>query len=289
MAKTQRESIAPRLDKDARREKMTLAPQPVKSREAGIRLADFDETLLPFTAEEAMAEASRCLFCPGAPCANTCLLGNDIPGAMWLLSQGDFLGAAKLYRETSPMPEICGRICPQESLCEGACVLGKKGDPVALGRLEAFVADYERLTQGLPTDMAGPDTGRHVAIVGGGPAGIANAEWLRRAGHAVTIYEALPEPGGLLIYGIPGFKLNKAIVQAKVDRLRELGVNFICNVRVGEDISLNELRDKYDAVFLECRCEAAPRRHGHARRPSCHRVPDPGELTPCIPAGGSRR
>ncbi len=250
MATTEKQSIAPRLDKDARRERMALAPQPVLNRDPEARLNDFDEILVPFTPEQAMAEASRCLLCPGAPCANACLLGNDIPGAMWLISQGDFLGAAKLYRQTSAMPEICGRVCPQESLCEGTCVLGKKGAPIALGRLEAFVADYERTRQGLPTDMVGPDTGKHVAIIGAGPAGIAAADWLRRFGHAVTVYEALPEPGGLLIYGIPSFKLNKQIVKEKIDQLREMGVRFICNSRVGKDIAFEELRQQYDAIFI---------------------------------------
>lgn len=243
-------SIAPRLEKEARREKMALPPQPLLERPPEVRLNDFEEIMLPFTAEQAIAEASRCLFCPGAPCANACLLGNDIPGAMWLISQGDFLAAARLYRETSAMPEICGRVCPQERLCESACVLGKKGDPVALGRLEMFVADYQRLSEGLPTDGVGPDTGKRVAIVGSGPAGIAAAEWLRRAGHAVTMYEALPEPGGLLVYGIPSFKLNKEIVRAKIDQLRALGVEIICNTRIGKDIPLAELRNQYDAVFL---------------------------------------
>ncbi len=244
-----KESIAPRLDKEARRQRMALPPQPVLERSAAERLRDFAETAIPFSPEQAMAEASRCLLCPGAPCAAHCLLSNDIPGAMWLISQGDFLGAAALYRQTSPMPEICSRICPQQSLCEGACVLGKSGTPIALGRLERFVADYERAHDG-HTVVDAPDTGFRVAVIGSGPAGIAAADWLRRAGHAVTIYEALPEPGGLLVYGIPTFKLDKRVVREKLDHLRARGVTLICNVHVGRDVPFEAVRQQHDAVFI---------------------------------------
>lgn len=244
-----KESLAPRLDKDARREKMLLPPQPVQSRSVAHRLTDFAEVLLPFTEAEAMAEAARCISCPGAPCVNACLLNNDIPGAMWLISQGDFLGAARLYQETSAMPEICGRICPQENLCEGACVLGKKGTPLALGRLEAFAIDYAAARDPyLPVSL--PSTGRHVGIIGSGPAGLTAADWLRRHGHAVTVYEAYPEPGGLLTYGIPNFKLEKETVRERVDALQLRGVKFICNTLIGTDIPFDDLRTQFDAVFV---------------------------------------
>jgi len=244
-----KESLAPRLDKDARRQKMALPPQPVLERSAAERLGDFAETAIPFTPDQAIAEASRCLLCPGAPCAARCLMGNDIPGAMWLISQGDFLGAATLYRQTSAIPEVCGRICPQEELCEGACVLAKHGTPVALGHLEVFVTDYERAHSG-HVAANGPATGRRVAVIGSGPAGIAAADWLRRAGHAVTIYEALPEPGGLLIYGVPTFKLDKGIVRDIFARLQARGISLICNTRVGRDVPFEAIYQQYDAVFI---------------------------------------
>ena len=133
---------------------------------------------------------------------------NDIPGALWLISQGDFLGAAKLYRQTSPIPEICGRVCPQERLCEGACVLSKYSLAPALGQLEVFVTDYQRLIENWDTSDLPPFTDKTVAVIGSGPAGLAVAEALIKRGHSVTVFEAAPSPGGLLLYGIPSFKLN---------------------------------------------------------------------------------
>ncbi len=250
MTTDQMQSIAPRLEKDARREKMSIPPQPATTREPAMCLSDFDETLIPFSAEQAVTEASRCLYCPGAPCMKACVLGNDIPGAMWLISQGDFSGAAELYRKTSTMPEFCGRVCPQESLCEGACVLGKKGEPVALGRLEVFVADYDRAHRAPPDRRTAAPSGKHVGVVGSGPAGLSAAKRLRESGHSVTVYEALPKPGGLLVYGIPNFKLPKALVSARIDELRDIGVQFYCNTRIGEDVPFDEILAQHDALFV---------------------------------------
>ncbi len=239
-----------KLEKEERRRKMALPPQPIRTRSVEERLADFDEVNISFTPEEAMAEADRCLLCPGGPCQRACPLSNNLPEAMWLISQGDFIAAANVYRQTSLLPDICSRVCPQERLCEGGCALSNKGQGVALGKLEQFVVDYQRTTEGFPEGERLPDTGKRVAVVGAGPAGLTVAEILRRAGHAVCVYEAWPFPGGLLVYGIPGFKLDKKIVAQKIDYLVDMGITFVTNTRVGKDIMLNELAAQYDAVFL---------------------------------------
>lgn len=239
-----------RLEKEERRRKMALEPQPRAVRPAEARLRDFNEISINFTPEQAVAEADRCIMCPGAPCTKACPLSNDHPEAMWLITHGDFIAAANVYRQTSVLPDICSRVCPQESLCEGACVLGKKGQPVALGKLEQFVVDYQRATEGFPEGERRPDTGKKVAVVGAGPAGLAVAEILRRAGHSVRVYEAWPYAGGLLTYGIPAFKLDKAVVTEKVAYLRDMGIEFVVNTRVGEGVMLGDLAAEYDAVFL---------------------------------------
>ncbi len=234
-----------------RKAKMKLPHQPVPIRPAAERIRDFEEVVLSYTAEQAIAEANRCILCPEAKCREACPLHNDIPGAMWLISQGDFIGAANKYRETSIFPEICGRVCPQERLCEGACVLGKRGEPVALGALERFVADYQRQTQGLPLPPVAPATGNLVAVVGSGPAGLAVAEELTKRGHEVVVYEAWPEPGGLLLYGIPSFKLPKRLVHEKIAYLKRLGVRFMTNTRIGQGLTVDDLFSAgFDAVFL---------------------------------------
>ncbi len=253
MADDKNEALTlPRIDSATRKHKMSLEPVLPKERPPEERIGDFDEIMIPFTPEEAMAEAERCILCPGAQCQKACPLSNYIPMAMWLITQGRFEEAAEVYRQTSPMPEICGRVCPQERLCEGACVLGKKGTPVALGRLEAFVADYHRQKHGgkFPVRQPGPDTGKKVAVIGAGPAGLTVAELMREAGHAVTVYEKWPEGGGLLVYGIPSFKLDKELVHSKLESLEEIGVEFVYGVKIGQDIPLAEIIEKYDAVFL---------------------------------------
>jgi glutamate synthase (NADPH/NADH) small chain len=238
----------PIVDRKAKM-KLPHIPQPV--RPALERIHDFDEVALGYDAAAAIAEAERCIQCPEAKCQDVCPLGNDIPGAMWLISQGDFLGAANRYRETSIFPEICGRVCPQERLCEGACVLGKRGAPAALGALERFVTDYQRQTEGWPLPELAPPTGRLIAVVGSGPAGLAVAEELTKRGHEVVVYEAWPEPGGLLLYGIPSFKLPKHLVEEKINFLMRLGVRFMTNTRIGESLSVDDLfAAGFDAVFL---------------------------------------
>lgn len=234
-----------------RRAKLRLPAQPVPVQTAEKRILNFDPVYLGYDAEQAMLEADRCLQCPEpSACTDACPLSNDIPRAMALIAQGDFEGAANVYRETSNMPEICGRVCPQEVLCEGHCVRNKRGTWVSLGKLEVFVSDYQRRTKGFPKPELPPPSGYSVAIVGSGPAGMTCAEELVKQGHAVTVYEAMPHPGGLLIYGIPAFKLSKAVVDEKVRFLQEIGVKFICNTRIGQDVLVDDLLKEHQAIFL---------------------------------------
>jgi glutamate synthase (NADPH/NADH) small chain len=206
-----------------------------------------------------MVEAERCIHCPTAPCQEACPTDNDIPRALLFLEKGDINGAAAVFRETSNLPDMCGRLCPQESLCEGNCVVGfairpapyGKQPPVSIGRLEAFIADYQRKHGGVPLPVIDVDTGLKCAVIGSGPAGIAVAEELRKKGHGVTVFESWPVPGGVLLYGIPNFKMQKEILEAKLDYLKKMGIEFVCNIRVGDDVTIDQLfAQGYHAVFL---------------------------------------
>src|SRR3990172_586015 len=205
------------------------------------RICDFNDVVLSLDAERAMLEASRCVYCPDpAPCVLACPAHNDIPSAMWLIEQGQFLEAARLYRQTSSLPEICGRVCPHEQLCQGSCVRGKRHEHVLTGALEAFVTDYERQAYGTAIPVGIPK-GKKVAIVGAGPAGLACAEQLVQKGYQVTIFEAKPAPGGLLAYGIPNFKLPKEVVSARWEDLVRAGVEFVGNAYIGKDKKIDDL------------------------------------------------
>ena len=215
------------------------------------RICDFQAVVIEFSAERAMVEAARCIHCPNpAPCMVACPTHNDIPSALWLIEHGRFSEAADLYHQTSSLPEVCGRVCPHEQLCQGSCVLNKHHEPVLCGELEAFSVDYKRRFEGHAIPVA-PPTGKHVAIIGAGPAGLGCAEQLIQRGHEVTIYESKPAPGGLLVYGIPNFKLSKDVWLEKWDEFRQAGVKFIPNTYIGKDKTLDELfNEGFDAVFI---------------------------------------
>jgi len=239
--------VRPTVDRKAR---FKIPPHRPEKQPAAERVHNWDEVYQLFDVSSARIEAERCIQCPAAPCQKACPVHNDIPGALWLLEQGDFDGAANIFRETSELPEMCGRLCPQERLCEGHCVVGKNALPVAIGKLETFTTEWQQANGSTPRPEPVEPTGRTVAVVGAGPAGIAVAERLAKRGHAVTMYDAWPEPGGVLRYGIPNFKLNKPSVDRKFDELRALGVEVRCGVRIGDDISWADLRAGVDAVFV---------------------------------------
>jgi glutamate synthase (NADPH) small chain len=215
------------------------------------RICDFEDVVISLSAEQAMLEAGRCIQCPDpTPCMKACPAHNNIPEAMWLIEQGRFVEAAELYRQTSSMPEICGRVCPQEQLCGGSCPHGKVNEAVMTGPLEVFVADYQRQVEGVEIPR-GAASGKKVAIIGAGPAGLSCAEQLVQRGHQVTIYEAMPAAGGLLTYGIPNFKLPKDVVVNRVGDLERAGVEFVFNTYVGRDITIDDLmEDGVQAVFV---------------------------------------
>lgn len=234
------------IDRGARANKQ---PVPYYKRAAAERVCDFDEAIIGFDEETAVLEAQRCLQCPEPQaCITSCPAGNDVPEALWRISQGQFIDAAQVFAATSPLPEVCGRVCP--NLCQQGCVLGARNGAASIGKLEAFVADQARLAGALAIDVPEEKTGKRVAVVGSGPAGITVAEDMIKQGHNVTVYEAWPEPGGVLIYGIPSFKLDKTVVMYKIDDLETAGVKFVTNTRIGVDITMDTLQEQYDAVFL---------------------------------------
>jgi len=218
-------------------------------RDAAERICDFDEIYGLFDEATAREQASRCLNCPDPGCAKTCPLGNRIPEWLSLTADGRFLEAAELSRSTSNLPEICSRVCPQERLCEGACILNARSEPVAIGAVEKFINEYAFAHDAVDAAVA-PPNGMKVAVVGSGPGGLACADELAKLGYAVTVFEAQSRAGGLLVNGIPSFKLEKKIVERRLDLLRRRGVKFRCGVTVARDVSLAELRKQFDALFL---------------------------------------
>ena len=223
---------------------------PMAEQSAEERVHNFDEVPLGYTPEEAMVEAQRCLLCKRPTCIDGCPVHINIVGFLELAARGEFRAAIDLIKESDALPAITGRVCPQETQCEQVCVMGRKYQPVAIGRVERFLADWEAAQGELPVPEIAPASGKKVAVVGSGPAGLTVAADLARLGHGVTIFEALHEAGGVLVYGIPEFRLPKAIVRREVDYVRSLGAELVKDFVVGQTATLDELLEDYQAVFL---------------------------------------
>jgi glutamate synthase (NADPH/NADH) small chain len=216
-----------------------------------IRRTNFDEVPLGYDEETALIEASRCLQCKKPLCVDGCPVGVNIPDFIKKITEKDYIGAISAIKETNSLPAVCGRVCPQESQCEKKCILGVKFEPVAIGKLERFVADYEREKEHLPAPSRPAPTGKKIAVIGSGPASLTAAGDLAAAGHSVTVFEALHYPGGVLVYGIPEFRLPKKIVHYEVEALRRRGVSFVMNRVIGLSETVDDLLDNgYDAVFI---------------------------------------
>ncbi|MBN1947498.1 MAG: NADPH-dependent glutamate synthase [Bradymonadales bacterium] len=236
------------------KDRLKIPVQPMPEQPPQERIHNVREVPLGYTPEQAMREADRCIRCKKPTCIDGCPVNIDIPGFISLISEGKFLEAAALIKKRNLLPAVCGRVCPQEEQCQLHCMVAKSlKDPskaVQIGKLERFVADYERAQGELPVPELPPKTGKKVAVVGSGPAGLTVAGDLILLGHDVTIFEALHKPGGVLIYGIPEFRLPKAIVQQEVQYLQKLGVEVKYNYIIGKIRSVEELLDQYDAVFI---------------------------------------
>jgi glutamate synthase (NADPH/NADH) small chain len=230
---------------------MSLTKNPMPSQDPNVRNKNFEEVALGYTEEQALDEATRCLNCKNKPCMTGCPVMVHIPEFIAEVAKGDFETAYQIISNTSALPAVCGRVCPQESQCEKYCVRGKKGDPVGIGRLERFVADWHNAhSTEAPAKPA--SNGHRVAVVGSGPAGLTCAGDLARKGYEVTVFEALHLAGGVLVYGIPEFRLPKSIVQKEVDGLKALGVTISTDTVVGRTITIDELMEEqgFEAVFI---------------------------------------
>lgn len=234
------------------KERLAIPRQTMPAQEPTKRIHNFREVHLGFTPELARKEAMRCLQCKNPACIKGCPVNIKIDQFIKLIAEGNFLGAVRTIKEDNILPAICGRVCPQEDQCEKFCILEKKHESVAIGNLERFVADYERESGKVELPHIHPPTGKKVAIIGSGPAGLSCANDLARLGHSVTVYEALHQLGGVLMYGIPEFRLPKEIVTAEINGLQQIGVRFVANTVVGRSVTIDELieEESFDAVFI---------------------------------------
>jgi glutamate synthase (NADPH/NADH) small chain len=229
-----------------------LKKVPVREQDAKVRATNFEEVCLGYNQEEAMCEATRCINCKNAQCVKGCPVAINIPGFIEKVKDGDIAAAYQIISESSALPAVCGRVCPQESQCEGKCIRGIKGDPISIGKLERFVADWAS-ENGVKPAGAKEKKGKKVAVIGSGPAGLTCAGDLAKMGYDVTIFEALHEAGGVLVYGIPEFRLPKqAVVAKEIENVKSLGVTIETNVVVGKSVTVDELLEEegFDAVFI---------------------------------------
>lgn len=233
-------------------EKKTKPRVKMREQDAIERARNFMEVPYGYTPEEAIGEASRCLRCLRPFCRTGCPVEVDIPAFIKLIKEGKFIEAAWKIKEKNALPAVCGRVCPQEIQCESQCILGKKGDPIAIGNLERFAADYERQSGEITVPEKPEPTGRKIAIIGAGPGGLTCAADLIKLGHEVTIFEALHKPGGVLIYGIPEFRLPKLIVEREVEYIKKLGAELVLDAVIGKLFTVDELLNEkgYDACFI---------------------------------------
>ncbi len=225
---------------------------PVREQDAKVRAANFEEVCYGYNAEEALEEAKRCIGCRNAQCVKGCPVAIDIPAFIGRVKEGDVEGAYQIISASSALPAVCGRVCPQESQCEGKCIRGIKGEPISIGKLERYVADWAR-EAGIRPEGAKEKNGKKVAVIGSGPAGLTCAGDLAKLGYDVTIFEALHEPGGVLVYGIPEFRLPKeAVVKKEIENVEALGVKIETNVIIGKSVTIDQLltEEGFSAVFI---------------------------------------
>jgi len=230
--------------------KEKIARQPMPEQAPEVRRGNFEEVPMGYSAETAMLEASRCLQCKKPTCVQGCPVEIDIPAFIACIKEGDFSGAISKLKEKTALPAVCGRVCPQEVQCEAQCILGRKDDPVAIGRLERFAADMARERGDKSRPEIAAKTGKSVAVIGSGPSGVTVAGDLILKGHDVTVYEAFHKAGGVLVYGIPEFRLPKKIVQEEMDALADLGVKFELNAVIGRTETVDELFERHDAIYI---------------------------------------
>lgn len=229
-----------------------LKKVPVREQEAKVRATNFDEVCLGYNMEEAQQEAARCIKCKNARCITGCPVGINIPGFIKQVQDGNIAEASRIIGQASALPAVCGRVCPQESQCEGKCIRGIKGEPISIGKLERFVADWSR-ENGIEPEKPQAPNGKKVAVIGSGPAGLTCAGDLAKLGYDVTIFEALHQPGGVLLYGIPEFRLPKdEVVKHEIENVKKLGVKIECNVVIGKSITIDQLMtdEGFDAIFI---------------------------------------